>query len=138
MGNTAFVRHVEALPGANYRLTHDADPVPLLPPSLLGYRHTSPEFWLVGDSTREEFGVRDVKICRGLLNFECNGGTTWSMISPFAHSFYFQRLGGCGLLAFIAGNQTESDAMSGLSVGAIADVVKADWEQAAKDVEGWF
>lgn len=138
VGNTVFVEYIESLPGANYRLTHDADPVPLLPPSILGYRHTSPEYWLVGDSTRSEFGVRNVTICRGLLNFECNGGTMWNKISPFAHSYYFQRVGGCGILAFTAGNQSGSDPMAGLSVGGIADVVRADWEAAGKDVEGWF
>lgn len=92
----------------------------------------------MGDSTRAEFGVRNVTVCTGLLNFECNGGTMWTKISPFAHSYYFQRLGGCGLtLGFTAANQSESDLMSGLSVEAIADVVRADWKSAGKDVEGW-
>lgn len=135
VGNTGFVEYVESLPGGNFRLTHAADPVPLLPPSLLGYRHMSPEYWLVGDSTREEFGVRNVTVCVGLLNFECNGGTLLHSISPLEHSYYFQKVSGCeddgwGL------EWLEDKLPDGLSFGAIEDVIKADREDARKDVGG--
>ena len=147
VGNAAFVEHVEALPGGNFRLTHDADPVPLLPPSVLGYRHLSPEYWLVGDSMREDFGVRNVTVCHGLLNFECNGGTLWSRISPLEHSYYFQRVSGCDETAAVASttvaaaNSTLNGTFSwldgelpgGISLGDIEKIIKWDWEWAGDE-----
>jgi len=32
--------------GLNFRVTHKNDPVPKLPPALLGYRHISPEYYV--------------------------------------------------------------------------------------------
>lgn len=135
VGNTAFVEYVESLPGGNYRLTHSADPVPLLPPSVLGYRHLSPEYWLVGDSTLAGFGVRNVTVCEGLLNFECNGGTLWSTISPIEHSYYFQKVSGCEDDSWDI-SWLEDKLPDGLSFDTIEDVIKADREQAGKGVDG--
>ena len=135
VGNTAFVEFVESLPGGNYRLTHSADPVPLLPPSVLGYRHLSPEYWLVGDSTHAEFGVRNVTVCEGLLNFECNGGTLWNKVSPLEHSYYFQRVSGCDDDSWGI-SWLEDKLPDGLSLDSIEDVIKVDREQAGKDVDG--
>lgn len=134
VGNAGFVEYVESLPGGNYRLTHSADPVPLLPPSVLGYRHMSPEYWLVGDSTRAEFGARNVTVCVGLLNFECNGGTLWTTISPLEHSYYFQRVSGCDDDGWGI-SWLEDKLPDGLSFGGLENVIKADREQAGKDMD---
>ncbi|TVY64181.1 Mono- and diacylglycerol lipase, partial [Lachnellula suecica] len=47
VGNAAFASFVTAA-GSNFRMTHVNDPVPQLPPTWLGYQHTSPEYWLSG------------------------------------------------------------------------------------------
>lgn len=46
--NTVGADYVSTQTGGNYRVTHFDDPVPRLPPLLLGYAHTSPEYWLEG------------------------------------------------------------------------------------------
>jgi pimeloyl-ACP methyl ester carboxylesterase len=80
--------------GTEYRITHFDDPVPRLPPLLLGYRHTSPEYWLDdGNATTTAYGVSDVTVCTGTANITCNGGTTGFDIT--AHNYYFEPLDGC-------------------------------------------
>ena len=47
VGNLAFVNFVSNQAGGAYRTTHAADVVPrVLNPTLLGYRHTSPKYWM--------------------------------------------------------------------------------------------
>jgi hypothetical protein len=66
VGNVVFANYVTQQTGANYRVTHLDDPVPRLPPILLNYAHTSPEFWLSdGNATTVNYGVQDIKVCIG-------------------------------------------------------------------------
>lgn len=92
VGNVAFVAFVTDQPGGEYRVTHTDDPVPRLPPILLNYRHTSPEYWIDegGDAVVTPDEVRG---CPGYSNVQCNGGTKGLDVD--AHLWYFQELYGC-------------------------------------------
>ncbi|KAI0124204.1 Alpha/Beta hydrolase protein [Xylariales sp. AK1849] len=93
-GNLEFVQFVTDQAGAEYRVTHLDDPVPRLPPIVLNYRHTSPEYWLAtGNATTTDYTASDITVCEGYANVACNGGTTGLDID--AHGSYFEDIGGC-------------------------------------------
>lgn len=95
VGNQAFAAFVTGQPGAEYRLTHTDDPVPVLPPMLLDYRHTSPEFWMFDqDATATVYGPADIRICQGTANVDCSASTTGMDLD--AHKYYFEHISGCG------------------------------------------
>ncbi|KAK9769121.1 putative Lipase [Seiridium cardinale] len=94
VGNRPFVAYVTDQAGAEYRVTHLDDPVPRLPPIILNYRHTSPEYWLSdGTANTTEYTVSDVKVCEGYANLGCNAGTTG--FDTDAHGYYFEAISGC-------------------------------------------
>jgi hypothetical protein len=94
VGNRAFVAYVTDQAGAEYRVTHLDDPVPRLPPVILNYRHTSPEYWLSdGNATTTDYTASDIDVCVGYANLACNGGTTG--FDTDAHSYYFEAISGC-------------------------------------------
>ncbi|KAI1853683.1 hypothetical protein JX265_003983 [Neoarthrinium moseri] len=94
VGNKEFVAYVTAQAGAEYRVTHLDDPVPRLPPIILNYRHTTPEYWLsTGDATTTEYTASQIKVCEGYSNIACNAGTLGLDVD--AHSYYFQAIAGC-------------------------------------------
>ncbi|KAH6688996.1 Alpha/Beta hydrolase protein [Plectosphaerella plurivora] len=93
-GNDYFANFVTAQAGAEFRLTHGADPVPRLPPILFGYRHTSPEYWLNGGSaTTTDYALNNLKVCEGIVNIGCNGGTLGLDIP--AHGYYLADVSAC-------------------------------------------
>ena len=97
MGNLALARFVTSGEGAEFRVTHAADPVPRLPPLVLGFAHTSPEYWLRDDSSSlspAAVGTGDVKVCEGHFAIGCNAGTLG--FDPAAHTQYFGPITGCG------------------------------------------
>ncbi|KAM7204362.1 Alpha/Beta hydrolase fold [Rhypophila sp. PSN 637] len=89
VGNSAFAKFVTSQAGAEYRVTHDADPIARLPPLIFNFRHTSPEYWLTSYTP----GTSDVKFCNGHANLKCNGGTTGFNLDP--HGWYFFKINGC-------------------------------------------
>lgn len=110
-GNRAFVAHVSAQGGREYRVTHTDDPVPRLPPALLNYRHTSPEYWFhTGGSNTTEYGAADADVCEGYANLACNGGTLG--LDTEAHGYYFEDISACGAggLAFRRTKRADGDA----------------------------
>ncbi|KAI0883192.1 alpha/beta-hydrolase [Annulohypoxylon maeteangense] len=95
VGNKAFVSYVTNQTGSEYRVTHLDDPVPRLPPIILNYRHTSPEYWLsTGTSNTTSYTAADVQVCEGFSNTKCNAGTGGLDIA--AHLHYFEAISGCG------------------------------------------
>ena len=78
--------------GGNFRVTHTDDPIPKLPPLLLGYRHVSPEYFI-----RSGNGVPvtpgDVSVFTGNVNFGGNTGRLGK--GEGAHDWYFNRVAGC-------------------------------------------
>ncbi|KPM38808.1 hypothetical protein AK830_g7730 [Neonectria ditissima] len=94
VGDADFADFVSGQAGAEYRVTHAADPVPRLPPIIFGYRHTSPEYWLSGyGSTTTDYSLSEIKVCEGNANIGCNAGTLGLDIT--AHLTYFQDVSGC-------------------------------------------
>lgn len=99
VGNTAFASFVtDQAPslGQNYRMTHLNDPVPQIPPSWIGYEHTSPEYWLSdGTDTTDDYQPSDVVVCEGLGNDDCNAGEGLIPIDGTSHSHYLGLIDGC-------------------------------------------
>lgn len=94
VGNKAFVAFVTDQAGAENRVTHLDDPVPRLPPIILNYRHTSPEYWLSdGTATTTEYTASDIVVCEGYSNIACNAGTTG--FDTDAHGYYLEAISGC-------------------------------------------
>ena len=94
VGNKAFAAFTTSQSGEEYRVTHDKDPVPRLPPIVANYRHTSPEWWLkVAAPT-----VSQVKICTGYASISCNAGTLGLEFDD--HTDYFGGIAGCSAGGF--------------------------------------
>lgn len=93
-GNKAFVARVTEQAGLEYRITHTDDPVPRLPPIILGYSHTSPEYWFhTGNGGTDDYNAEDAEVCEGYTNVGCNGGTLGLDVN--AHLHYFEEIAGC-------------------------------------------
>ncbi|KAI0471894.1 alpha/beta-hydrolase [Xylariaceae sp. FL0804] len=95
VGNGNLVAFITDQAGGEYRVTHLDDPVPRLPPIILNYAHTSPEYWLDdGEATTTDYTTADIEVCTGYKNTSCNAGT--SGLDGTAHDYYFEYITGCG------------------------------------------
>ena len=124
VGNLVLTRFLGSQAGAEYRVTHAADPVPRLPPLIFNYRHTSPEYWVYGAD------VNAIRVCEGSASVGCNAGSRGFDID--AHSDYFGRIGACAP----GGSPPLRRAARDLSESQIADKVDElavlDWAFAAE------
>lgn len=134
-GNKEFVAFVTDQAGAEYRVTHFDDPVPRLPPIILNYRHTSPEYWLSnGTANTTEYTASDIIVCEGYSNIACNAGTTG--LDTDAHSYYFETISGCAPDGTPFKERRDSD-MSDEEVAAKLDAyVAQDIEYVATNLAG--
>ncbi|KAF2458542.1 Alpha/Beta hydrolase protein [Lineolata rhizophorae] len=92
IGGSEIADFITNQPGGNYRVTHYNDPVPRLPPALVGYRHIGPEYY-IKSKNGEEVTTNDVKVCRGSLNLGCNNGHV--VVDVEAHLWYFNSISAC-------------------------------------------
>jgi len=99
VGNAAFAAFVTSQApdlGATYRMTHENDPVPQLPPTWVDYEHTSPEYWLTnGTDTTDVYAASDIVVCEGIGNDGCNAGTGLVPIDGTAHNHYLGLISAC-------------------------------------------
>ena len=94
IGNDILSDFITNQEGSIYRVTHNWDPIPLVPLAegetfggQYKYRHVSPEYWLNGKpDDPAHWPVEDIKVCEGGLNKNCNSGIPW--INFFQHGQY--------------------------------------------------
>ncbi|MCJ1363355.1 hypothetical protein MMC16_002462 [Acarospora aff. strigata] len=93
IGNALTASYISAQTnlGPTYRATHTNDPVPRLPDVLLGYRHTSPEYWISrGD---DNVAAADVVVFEAGDDRRGNAGTGGFDVE--SHMHYFGRIASC-------------------------------------------
>ena len=81
--------------GGNFRVTHDDDPVPRLPPLAFGFRHISPEYYI---KTGNGVPVTPADIdgpLNGNVNFQGNTGDLDQLSDFDAHGWYFNDVSAC-------------------------------------------
>ncbi|KAI1214653.1 alpha/beta-hydrolase [Annulohypoxylon truncatum] len=123
VGNEAFASFVTDQAGSEYRVTHLDDPVPRLPPIVLDYRHTSPEYWLAGGTANTtSYAAADVEVCDGFANTKCNAGT--GGLDVDAHLSYFEPISGCGA----AGWSWKRDATVAAETNVTSDMATTPYE----------
>ncbi|KAI0593085.1 lipase [Biscogniauxia sp. FL1348] len=136
VGSAALVAYVTAQQaGGEYRVTHLDDPVPRLPPLFLGYRHTSPEYWLAGAAAfnASTYAPADVAVCDGYANTDCNAGTRG--LDPDAHSYYFGPIGACGSDDLEFRRRDAADVTRDMATSQPQDVTDAELES---KLNGWI
>lgn len=92
LGGPTVSQFITNQPGGNYRVTHDDDPVPNVPPIWLGYNHISPEYW-IKTGNNVPVTANDIQVCDGLANIQCNGGQV--SLDVEAHLWYFNDISAC-------------------------------------------
>jgi predicted alpha/beta hydrolase family esterase len=78
--------------GGNFRVTHTDDLVPRLPPSILGFEHISPEYWITSPNNVAPT-VNDVTRLEGTNNRDGNAGQTLPGVD--SHGWYFGLISQC-------------------------------------------
>ncbi|KGO63625.1 Lipase, class 3 [Penicillium italicum] len=91
VGNAALAEYITNQ-GSLWRVTHDDDLVPKVPPSTFGFSHASPEYWItVGDNTTVT--LSDVDVIEGVGSKAGNAGTLDPSIEE--HFWYLGHIDAC-------------------------------------------
>jgi hypothetical protein len=94
VGNVYLVKYLTHLSDKSYRITIPEDPVPKLPPIMLGYLHTSPEYSINAIPRNPE--PNSFTVLQGYYNQYGNTGRQL-MLCPNAHRFYFGDVTKCAM-----------------------------------------
>jgi hypothetical protein len=78
--------------GMNYRVAHQYDPVPSMPPLMNGFRHTSPAYFIM-TATGVTPTMADIEVQEGTSNQNPWGSSL--TIDGKAHTFYFNAITSC-------------------------------------------
>jgi hypothetical protein len=78
--------------GMNYRVAHQYDPVPTMPPLINGFRHTSPAYFITA-ATGVTPTAADIVIQEGTSSQNPWGSSM--TIDGQAHVFYFNAITSC-------------------------------------------
>ncbi|KAL8924995.1 MAG: hypothetical protein Q9172_002424 [Xanthocarpia lactea] len=80
--------------GGNYRVTHKDDPVPRLPPVVLGFVHISPEYYISSPNNVVPT-ANDITQYSGSVNLMGNSGNNPLKTDLSAHGWYFGPISSC-------------------------------------------
>ena len=80
--------------GGNFRVTHYDDPVPRLPPLLLGFVHISPEYY-IDTGNYVPVTAADITELTGSINLLGNTGNIGDGVDLDAHGWYFNNISSC-------------------------------------------
>ncbi|KAI4290696.1 MAG: hypothetical protein L6R35_000003 [Caloplaca aegaea] len=81
--------------GGNFRVTHKDDPVPRLPPIVLGFVHISPEYYISSPNDVVPT-ANDITKYTGAVNLLGNSGNNPLNTDLSAHGWYFNAISACG------------------------------------------
>lgn len=91
MGNEALAEYITNQ-GSFWRVTHESDLVPKVPPSHIGFSHASPEYWItVGNNVTVTSS--DIDIIEGVGSKAGNAGTLDPSIDE--HRWYLGYISQC-------------------------------------------
>ncbi|MCJ1257695.1 hypothetical protein MMC24_005521 [Lignoscripta atroalba] len=85
IGNTHTATFLSLQSALSYRVTSVDDPVPRLPGVILGYMHTSPEYWI--SKHPDNPTAHDIHALTGYYNSKGNSGTHWWKGESHRHYF---------------------------------------------------
>lgn len=91
MGNKALAEHITNQ-GSLWRVTHQDDLVPKLPPASVGFSHASPEYWITSDDDTTVTSS-DIDVIEGVGASSGNAGTLNPDIE--AHNWYLGHIDAC-------------------------------------------
>jgi len=92
IGGKAISDYISAQSSKNYRVTHLNDPVPHLPPEILGFVHISPEYYI---SSANYVPVTTTDVTEYVGDDETQGNTGQDTIDVNAHGWYFNNISDC-------------------------------------------
>lgn len=93
IGQASLVDFLSKQSDKSYRVTSMNDPVPMLPPQIFKYLHTSPEYWIKADPDHPE--AWEILKLTGYANSHGNSGTGFSKSNLPIHRHYFGHMSGC-------------------------------------------
>ncbi|KUM60987.1 hypothetical protein ACN42_g6149 [Penicillium freii] len=92
VGNEALAEYTTNQ-GSLWRVTHESDLVPKVPPSHIGFSHASPEYWITVDND-VTVTSSDIDVIEGVGSKAGNAGTTLDP-SIDDHKWYFGSISAC-------------------------------------------
>ncbi|KAF1934258.1 alpha/beta-hydrolase [Didymella exigua CBS 183.55] len=112
VGGSALSSYISNQKGGNYRVTHWNDPVPRVPLLVMGYVHTSPEYY-INKKNKAAITESDFQVIEGSVNL-FKGNAAWLLTDIEAHRWYFTQMYTCA----DSKQKREVEALEGLDIVA--------------------